>query len=52
MRNSISTRLATLERQPKPPQAETRTWRQVLRDDPVAWKQCMRQQKEGHTDAH
>ena len=52
MRSSISTRLDMLERQPKPPQAETRTWRQVLRDDPAAWKQCMRQQKEDHSHAH
>lgn len=52
MRNSIGTRLTTLERQPKPPQIEVRTWRQVLRDDPAAWKQCMHMRKEDHAHAH
>ena len=52
MRSSISARLATLERQPMPTQIETRTWRQVLRDDPAAWKQCMQTREEDHADAH
>ncbi|MGV8952830.1 MAG: hypothetical protein ACOH2M_17150 [Cypionkella sp.] len=51
MRSSISKRLSILERLPLPAKDDTRTWRQVLKADPAAWKQCMQRQKEDYVHA-
>lgn len=46
MRNALSRRLdkiEMLERRSRPTRTDTRTWRQFLRDNPAAWKQCLRE---------
>lgn len=44
MGNALSRRLdqiEKLERQSRPFRTDTRTWRQVLRNDPAAWGACL-----------